>query len=80
MGEPALMMSPQGELPGMVKPSLVQQRDEKYGVSTAKLGDLRVDITGPTFVNPNADYWIKHKKGFAIDVVTAEMKKLAPFP
>ncbi|XP_057537372.1 oil body-associated protein 2A-like [Amaranthus tricolor] len=80
VGEPALMMSPQGEVEGMVKAPLLQQRDQKYGISSIKLSDLRVDITGPTFINPNADYWKKHGKGFAIDVITSEMKKVTPFP
>lgn len=80
IGEPALMMSPQGEVEGMVKAPLLQQRDQKYGISSTKLSDLRVDITGPTFINPNADYWKKHGKGFAIDIITSEMKKITPFP
>ena len=74
------MMSPQAETPALVKPALVQQRDQKYSVSSERLSDMRVDIAGPTFINPNADYWKRHGKGFAIDVVTTEMKKMAPFP
>ncbi|KAL9233968.1 hypothetical protein vseg_008898 [Gypsophila vaccaria] len=80
VGEPALMMSPQMEPPGTIRPPLLQQRDHKYGIESEKLSDLRVDITGPTFINPNADYWKKHGKGFAVDVITAEMKKITPFP
>ena len=80
IGEPALMMSPQNEPPGVVKPPLVHHRDQKYNISSEKLSDQRADITGPTTINPNGDYWKKHKKGFAVDIVTAEMKKIAPFP
>lgn len=80
VGEPALMMSPQAEPPGLVKPALVQERDHKYNISSERLSDLRVHMAGPTFINPNADHWKKHGKGFAIDVVTTEMKKMAPFP
>lgn len=80
VGEPALMMSPQKEPPGVVKPPLVHHRDQKYNISSDQLSDQRADITGPTTINPNADYWKKHKKGFAVDIVTTEMKKIAPFP
>ncbi|XP_021835466.1 oil body-associated protein 2A [Spinacia oleracea] len=80
IGEPALMVSPQGDVAGMVKAPLLQQRDEKYGLSSTKISDLRVDISGPALINPNADYWLRHGKGFAIDVITAEMKKITQFP
>ncbi|KAK9714496.1 hypothetical protein RND81_06G098900 [Saponaria officinalis] len=80
VGEPALMMSPQMEPPGTIRPPLLQQRDHKYSIDSEKLSDLRVDITGPTFINLNADYWKKHGTGFAVDVVTQEMKKITPFP
>ncbi|KAJ8450017.1 hypothetical protein Cgig2_029379 [Carnegiea gigantea] len=65
VGEPALMMSPQVEPPGLVKPALVQQRDQKYNISSERLSDLRVHIAGATFINPNADYWKKHGKAMA---------------
>lgn len=74
------MVSPQGDVAGMVKAPLLQQRDEKYGLSSTKISDLRVDISGPALINPNADYWLRHGKGFAIDVITAEMKKITQFP
>ncbi|KAJ8422629.1 hypothetical protein Cgig2_001138 [Carnegiea gigantea] len=80
LGEPALMMSPQKEPPGVVKPPLVHHRDQKYNISSEKLSDQRAGITGPATINQNADYWKQHKKGFAVDIVTAEMKKIAPFP
>ncbi|GAB2211325.1 hypothetical protein Droror1_Dr00016620 [Drosera rotundifolia] len=79
MGEPALMMSPQPDLPGAVRPELVKKRDDKYSVKTESLGALRVDVTGPIWINPNADYWRKNGKGFKVDVVLTEMKRHAPF-
>jgi hypothetical protein len=31
-------------------------------------------------INPMADYWKQHGKGFVIDFEETEMKKRAPFP
>ncbi|GFQ03189.1 hypothetical protein PHJA_002462700 [Phtheirospermum japonicum] len=82
LGAPALMVSPQGVNLGMVKPELIQKRDEKYEISSDELTRKRIDIAVPeTTVNPNyADYWMKAGKGFAIDVHQTEMMSTAPFP
>ncbi|GAB2299014.1 Oil body-associated protein 2A [Dionaea muscipula] len=85
MGEPALMVSPQPDHPTgtvlmMPEPELVMRRDDKYNVKTESLAALRVDIAGPIRINPNADYWRNHGKGFVVDVVPTEMKRHAPFP
>lgn len=77
---PALMMSPQAVNLGMVRPDLVQKRDGKYNISTDALRTSRVEIEEPEWINPQADYWKQHGKGFAIDVNTVEMKRHAPFP
>ncbi|KAJ3703985.1 hypothetical protein LUZ61_007690 [Rhynchospora tenuis] len=79
LGAPALMFSPQPVNLGRVRPDLVQRRDEKYKISTEELRGSRVDIQEPE-VHPNADYWVKHNKGFAVDVKPADMKRIAPFP
>ncbi|CAL9015751.1 unnamed protein product [Prunus brigantina] len=80
LGAPALMMSPQAVNLGMVKPELVQKRDDKYNISTDALRVSRVEIAEPEWSNPQADYWKQHGKGFVIDVKHTEMKKIAPFP
>ncbi|PON54653.1 hypothetical protein PanWU01x14_193940 [Parasponia andersonii] len=80
MGAPALMMSPQSVSPGIVKPELVAKRDDKYNISTEALRRSRVEIDEPEWINPQADYWKQHGKGFAIDIQPSEMKLRAPFP
>lgn len=81
MGAPALMMSPQADPAAVVRPSLVRHRDDKYGFSTDELRAARVDVQAPPDEHPGlADYWLKHRKGFAVDVVPHEMKCHAPFP
>ncbi|KAI3410578.1 uncharacterized protein J3R85_018715 [Psidium guajava] len=80
LGAPALMMSPQGVNLGRVRPDLVQRRDDKYNISTDALRASRLEIEEPEWINPQADYWKQHGKGFAIDVNPTEMKKIAPFP
>ncbi|KAG8385382.1 hypothetical protein BUALT_Bualt03G0037200 [Buddleja alternifolia] len=80
MGPPALMMSPQAVNMGMVRPELVEKRDYKYNISSDALKTSRVEIAEPEWINPQADYWKQHGKGFAIDAETTEMKKIAPFP
>nr|GME07044.1 oil body-associated protein 2A-like [Ipomoea batatas] len=80
LGAPALMVSPQGESMGTVKPELIRKRDEKYNISSEELGKSRVDILVPEDINPNADYWVQTGKGFAVDVEQVEMKKHSPFP
>ncbi|XP_058202065.1 oil body-associated protein 2B-like [Rhododendron vialii] len=78
MGPPALMFSPQ---PGVVRPDhLVQRRDQKYNVDSSSLKASRVEIPEPEWINPQADYWKSHGKGFSIVVEPTEMKKIAPFP
>ncbi|PKI75207.1 hypothetical protein CRG98_004431 [Punica granatum] len=80
LGAPALMMSPQAVNLGMVRPDLVQRRDDKYNISTDALRASRVEIEEPEWINPRADYWKRHGNGFVIDVKPAEMKQIAPFP
>ncbi|KAK3432903.1 hypothetical protein EUGRSUZ_D00412 [Eucalyptus grandis] len=80
LGAPALMMSPQGVNLGRVRPDLVQKRDDKYNISTDALRASRLEIEEPEWINPQADYWKQHGKGFAIDINQTEMKKITPFP
>ncbi|KAG0488964.1 hypothetical protein HPP92_007775 [Vanilla planifolia] len=80
MGAPALMMSPQGASAGKVRMELVKKRDERLGISSEELKESRVEISEPEWIHPNADYWKQHGKGFAVDVVPTEMKRIAPFP
>ncbi|KAL7089210.1 hypothetical protein ACP275_13G175000 [Erythranthe tilingii] len=80
VGPPALMMSPQAEDLGIVKLETVKKRDEKYNMSTEAIKSSRVEIPVPERINPQADYWKKSGKGFAIDVEATEMKKIAAFP
>ncbi|KAI3466776.1 hypothetical protein Pfo_023439 [Paulownia fortunei] len=75
MGPPALMMSPQP-----LKPDLILRRDDKYNISSEALKNSRVEIPEPEWINPQADYWKQHGKGFYIDVETTEIKKITPFP
>lgn len=81
MGAPSLMMSPQAVNLGMVKPELIQKRDDKYKISTDALKTSRVEIEEPEWINPNADYWKQSGKGFAIDIEQKTAMKLRePFP
>ncbi|KAL8090912.1 oil body-associated protein 2C [Apium graveolens] len=75
IGPPALMMSPQAVNLGMVKPELLKKRDDKYNVSSEALKTSRVELPEPEWLNPQADYWKQHGKGFKIDVETMEMKR-----
>ncbi|KAK3165333.1 hypothetical protein QOZ80_1AG0031900 [Eleusine coracana subsp. coracana] len=63
-------------------PDLVARRDERFRVDSSAGGLMaaRVEMEEPEWINPNADYWRVHGKGFAVDVVPAEMKRHAPFP
>ncbi|XVF87256.1 hypothetical protein PTKIN_Ptkin18bG0104300 [Pterospermum kingtungense] len=80
MGAPALMMSPQGVKLGKIDPELVKKRDDKYNISTEAIQKSRLEIEEPEWINPQADYWKQHGKGFAIDIEETEMKLRAPFP
>jgi len=80
MGAPALMMSPQAVGPGVVRPELVVERDAKYIISSESLKSSRLEIPEPEMINPLADYWKQHGKGFAIDIEETQMKLRAPFP
>ncbi|XP_072950460.1 oil body-associated protein 2B-like [Typha angustifolia] len=80
LGAPSLMMSPQPVNLGKVHPDLVERREVKYKISTEDLKESRMEMEEPEWINPNADYWKLHGKGFAVDVVPAEMKRIAPFP
>ncbi|KAF7037671.1 hypothetical protein CFC21_047999 [Triticum aestivum] len=82
LGAPALMMSPQAVEPGRVRAELVRARDERCKVDSSARGlkAQRVEMDEPEWINPNADYWRLHGKGFAVDVTATEMKQHAPFP
>lgn len=76
LGPPSLMMSPQAEGEGVVKPELVKKRDDNYNISKDDLMNSRIEIPEPEWINPTADYWRQHKKCFEIDIQSTEMKKL----
>ncbi|KAK7303026.1 hypothetical protein RJT34_13925 [Clitoria ternatea] len=80
MGAPALMMSPQAVKGGLVRPELVVERDAKYNICSESLKSSRLEIPEPEMINPMADYWKQHGKGFAIDIEETPMKLRAPFP
>ncbi|KAM0919167.1 hypothetical protein ACQ4PT_008371 [Festuca glaucescens] len=81
LGAPALMVSPQAERIATVLPDLVRKRDHKYSFSTEELKAARADVEVPADPRPGqADYWVRHHKGFAVDVVPHEMKRHARFP
>ncbi|KAM0938340.1 putative Oil body-associated protein [Dioscorea sansibarensis] len=80
LGAPALMMSPQGVNAGAVRPDLLKSRDGKYKMCTEELRESRLEIEEPEWLNPNADYWKQHGKGFALDVMETDMKRMTPFP
>ncbi|XP_006644656.2 oil body-associated protein 2B [Oryza brachyantha] len=82
LGAPALMVSPQAAEPGRVRAELVRGRDERYRIDSSAQGlkGARVEMDEPEWINPNADYWRVHGKGFAVDVAATEMKRHAPFP
>lgn len=81
LGPPALMASPQVVNLGGVHPDLVKKRDDRQGISTEELREKRADIEEPeTIEGSNADFWVKHGKGFSVDVVETAMKLRAPFP
>jgi hypothetical protein len=64
-----------------VRPDLVRKRDDRYGFSTEELRAARSDVEAPAEEHPGkADYWLRHREGFAVDVVPHEMKRHAPFP
>ncbi|CAL5345238.1 hypothetical protein CsSME_00031632 [Camellia sinensis var. sinensis] len=80
LGPPSLMMSPQPVNLGKIRPHLVEKRDCKYKISIDDLKMSRVEIEEPEWINPQADNWKQHGKGFVILVEPIEMKKMAPFP
>ncbi|CAG7887017.1 unnamed protein product [Brassica rapa] len=80
LGAPSLMVSPQDVSLGRIKPELVKKRDEEHGISTESLKPSREGIYGPEKKNLIADYWVRFRTGFAIDVVETDMKRTAPFP
>ncbi|XP_009600901.1 oil body-associated protein 2C [Nicotiana tomentosiformis] len=80
IGAPALMMSPQAVNLGMIKPEVIQKRDDKYNMSTDAMKRSRLEIAEPEWLNPQADYWKQHGKCFVVDIEDVEMKKRAPFP
>ncbi|EYU43300.1 hypothetical protein MIMGU_mgv1a026234mg [Erythranthe guttata] len=59
---------------------LVAERNEKYSISSEGLKKSRIEIAEPEWINPQADYWKQHGKGFFVGVESTEMKKIVPFP
>ena len=58
--------------------ALARARDHGGAVGQpAGAGDAGEAGAGPA---GQADYWLRHRKGFALDVVPHEMKRHAPFP
>ncbi|GMH05194.1 hypothetical protein Nepgr_007034 [Nepenthes gracilis] len=80
LGAPALMVSPQAEIMGLVNPELIVKRDEKYRITSEDVIESRAGIEEPETISLHADHWRNTGKGFAIDVVQTEMKSGAPFP
>ncbi|WCJ27280.1 hypothetical protein M5689_009039 [Euphorbia peplus] len=78
LGVPSLMVSPQGVNLGMISPALIAKRDAKYNISTEAMIHSRVEIAEPEWLNPQADYWKQHGKGFALDIEPIEMKTKEP--
>ncbi|KAI3697739.1 hypothetical protein L6452_30836 [Arctium lappa] len=78
LGPPSLMMSPQAATYGVVKPEMVRERDESYNLSRDDLMRSRIEIPEPEWINPTADYWRQHKKGFQLDVERTEIKTSFP--
>lgn len=62
------MMSPQDAKLGMISPKLVEKRGVKFNILTDATKESRVEIAEPESINPQADYWKQHRKGFAIDI------------
>ncbi|GJN17672.1 hypothetical protein PR202_gb04759 [Eleusine coracana subsp. coracana] len=61
------------------RPGRHRRPHDVYGFSTADLRATRADV--PKEERPGqADYWLRHRKGFAVDVVPHEIKCHAPFP
>ena len=70
-----LMVSPQADPAAAVRPGLVRRRDDRYGFSTEELRVSRADVEAPAEEHPGqADYWLRHRKGFAVDVVPHERR------
>lgn len=74
IGPPSLMMSPQSEGVGVVKPELVKKRDDNYKLLKDDLVKSRVEIAEPEWINPTADYWRQHEKCFEVDIESTEIK------
>ncbi|XP_024983879.1 oil body-associated protein 2B-like [Cynara cardunculus var. scolymus] len=74
LGPPSLMMSPQAAEDGVVNLQIARERDESYNLSREDLMRSRIEIPEPEWINPTADYWRQHKKGFKIDVESTEMR------
>ncbi|KAK1426481.1 hypothetical protein QVD17_15155 [Tagetes erecta] len=73
LGMPSLMMPPQSEGAGVVKPEVVRKRDEEYKVSKEDSMKSRIEIPEPEWINPTADYWRQHNKCFEVDVESTEI-------
>ncbi|KVI00930.1 Protein of unknown function DUF1264 [Cynara cardunculus var. scolymus] len=59
---------------GVVNLQIARERDESYNLSREDLMRSRIEIPEPEWINPTADYWRQHKKGFKIDVESTEMR------
>ncbi|KAL2641384.1 hypothetical protein R1flu_008971 [Riccia fluitans] len=73
LGPPALMMSPQAQAPGQIRPELIKERDEKYHISTSEKAESRKDIQGPELIHPLSDLWKTTGKGWAVDLKEVDM-------
>ncbi|KAK9153161.1 hypothetical protein Sjap_000641 [Stephania japonica] len=80
LGAPCLMMSPRSENFAMMKTELIKTRDAKYGFSREEIKESRAGISEPDTTNPQADYWIRAGRGFALDVEPVDMKVRAALP
>ena len=67
-------MSPQAVSPGLVRADLVLERDAKYNISSDGVKSSRLEIPEEEMINPLADYWKQHGKGFGINIEETEMK------
>lgn len=80
MGPAALMMSAQAVNMGRISAAMIAKRDTKYNISSEEMARSRLEIPEAEWINPQADYWKQHGKGFAVDITSTEMNKTLPFP
>lgn len=59
---------------GQLDPKVVEERDNRYGVSTAERKKERQDIEGPAKLDPDADF--PHRTGKGLQVVLMPEEEL----